>query len=335
MIRSMGLVEVIFYTVLFLLLCARLWPICLDIAKEVITEKLRKCGLSIGENEQEQVSDINVTKRRFWIGNLINRNKGIQMGYKLGDFYTRDLAKTLSILLEATYLTILPYQRRLDFGDFIYLSILGKYMQYSTALWTGRDITLEKAQTLKMEQLCRTLKIYPGLRVLVISSDWGGFSSYLKTTYKIDSTCLVPSEQIRLGKELFPNVQLFSEDPSMYCTKHPDEFDRIICIETEVDYSKVRRALKKDGLFLLETTKPLSSVTRYSESHFLISDIMDLSLHYSATLQSWQTHIENLFHFTTHLKCEDKVYRDIIYHLTLYRLAFQKRKLQLWHILLS
>ena len=61
-----------------------------------------------------------------------------------------------------------------DVGNDFYRLVLGATMTYSCALFPTPDTSLDEAQELKYEHVCRKLGLQPGQRLLDIGCGWGG-----------------------------------------------------------------------------------------------------------------------------------------------------------------
>jgi len=63
-----------------------------------------------------------------------------------------------------------------DLGNDFYATFLGPTMMYSAALFERADMTLEEAQTAKLERLCQKLDLRPSDHLLEIGTGWGGLA---------------------------------------------------------------------------------------------------------------------------------------------------------------
>lgn len=63
-----------------------------------------------------------------------------------------------------------------DVGNEFYRHVLGPTMTYSCAFFARADTTLDEAQELKYEHICRKLGLEPGQRLLDIGCGWGGMA---------------------------------------------------------------------------------------------------------------------------------------------------------------
>lgn len=60
-----------------------------------------------------------------------------------------------------------------DVGNDFYELVLGPSLVYSCAVWSDPSISLEQAQTDKLELVCRKLALRPGQRLLDVGCGWG------------------------------------------------------------------------------------------------------------------------------------------------------------------
>ncbi|MFP5254213.1 MAG: SAM-dependent methyltransferase, partial [Actinomycetes bacterium] len=65
-----------------------------------------------------------------------------------------------------------------DVGNDFYRLVLGESMTYSCALFAEEGTTLEEAQALKHEHVCRKLGLRPGDRLLDIGCGWGAMAMH-------------------------------------------------------------------------------------------------------------------------------------------------------------
>jgi cyclopropane-fatty-acyl-phospholipid synthase len=74
-------------------------------------------------------------------------------------------------------------QYHYDVGNDFYLLWLDRYLQYSCAYFPAGTEDLDTAQELKMEHICRKLRLQPGERLLDIGCGWGGLAMYAAQKY--------------------------------------------------------------------------------------------------------------------------------------------------------
>jgi cyclopropane-fatty-acyl-phospholipid synthase len=70
-----------------------------------------------------------------------------------------------------------------DIGNEFYAAWLDPTMTYSSAMFGGKDDTLEAAQLRKVHRMCQALELRPGMHVLEIGCGWGGFAEVAARDY--------------------------------------------------------------------------------------------------------------------------------------------------------
>ena len=81
-----------------------------------------------------------------------------------------------------------------DLGNDFYRLWLDPTMTYSSAIFTDGSQTLEEAQAVKYDALCRNLELGPGDHVLEIGSGWGGFAEHAAVQYGCRITAVTISQ---------------------------------------------------------------------------------------------------------------------------------------------
>ncbi|WP_425145642.1 class I SAM-dependent methyltransferase [Deinococcus sp.] len=89
-----------------------------------------------------------------------------------------------------------------DVGNDFYALWLDQRMVYSCAYFASGQETLEEAQRIKLDRICRKLRLKPGEHLLDIGSGWGGLAIYAAQTYgvRVTGITLSPS-QAELSRE--------------------------------------------------------------------------------------------------------------------------------------
>lgn len=151
-----------------------------------------------------------------------------------------------------------------DLSNDFFRNFLDKTMTYSSALFTGRDQSLENAQLAKYEQICKSTGINSDDHVLEIGCGWGGFAEYAAGKYGCRVTGVtISKEQFEfarnriLKEKLQDKVTILLEDYRNIKGK----FDKVISIEMieavghkyfPVYFSKINSLLKKNGILGLQ-----------------------------------------------------------------------------------
>lgn len=253
-------------------------------------------------------------------------------------------------------------KKHYDFGNDMFVSMLGPTMNYSCAYWQDAD-NLDDAQTAKMELICRKLKLEPGMTVLDIGCGWGTLAAWMAEKYGADVTGIsVSQEQINFAAKKHPELRWLMDDYRSLEGK----FDRVVSVGMfeHVGYKNygefmttVRRLLKDDGLFLLHTiganqqrlgTDPWinkyifpngmlpsqENLVKAFAPCFIMEDWHNFGADYDKTLMAWSERFEqgcaeNKFKYT------EETRRMFRYYLLSCAAAFRARDIQLWQLVLS
>ena len=152
-----------------------------------------------------------------------------------------------------------------DRGNDLFEKMLDDRMIYSCGYWRSADgsaSTLAQAQEAKLDLICRKLGLEAGGRMLDIGCGWGGLLKYAAEEYGTEGVGLtVSAEQARLARERCEGlpVEIRLQD---YRSLRGETFDHVASVgmfehvgpkNYGTYFDKVRRCLKPNGLFLLET----------------------------------------------------------------------------------
>ena len=330
-----------------------------------------------------QVHDQRLAKRILTEGSL-----GLGESYldgwwdceQLDDFFFRILAEKLDCtiscrnIMAAVKARILNPQKvsmafqigeyHYDIGNDLYRRMLDSNMLYSCAYWKDAD-SLEQAQQVKMDLVCRKLYLQPGMRILDIGCGWGGLAHYAAKNYRVSVVGITVSKEQHKEAEkrcMGQDVTIRMED---YRSLN-DSFDRILSVGMfeHVGYKNykifmevVRRNLKNDGLFLLHTigsnfssrsTDPwiakyifphshipsICQIAAAAEPDWIIEDWHNFGTDYDKTLMAW---FENFNRSWPALQESygQRFYRMWKYYLLCCAGSFRARKNQLWQIVFS
>ena len=156
-------------------------------------------------------------------------------------------------------------QYHYDLSNDLYRLFLDESMTYSCAIFEPAEVSLEDAQQQKIDQICRRLRLAPGLEVLEIGSDWGTFAIHAARSYGCRVTSLTLSDQqLQLARARVVAAGLASSVDVRLCDyrQMTGRFDRVVSIEMfeAVGYEhygaffgQCSRLLKPDGRMLLQT----------------------------------------------------------------------------------
>ena len=151
-------------------------------------------------------------------------------------------------------------EKHYDLGNTMYSYMLGKSMTYSSARFLNKNDSLTKAQYNKLDQLCKKLRLKPGMKILEIGSGWGSFAKFAIKNYKVEVVGLtVSKEQKKFSESQCKNLpaKFLLLDYQKLDKKYYKYFDRIVSIEMieavgkknlKKFFSTIAFVLKDDGL---------------------------------------------------------------------------------------
>lgn len=73
-----------------------------------------------------------------------------------------------------------------DVSDAFYALFLDREMVYSAGYFESEDDSVDQAQIVKMDRICKKLQLAPGKRMLDIGCGWGGLACYAAKNYGVD-----------------------------------------------------------------------------------------------------------------------------------------------------
>jgi cyclopropane-fatty-acyl-phospholipid synthase len=248
------------------------------------------------------------------------------------------------------------YDRSNDF----YRLLLDSRMQYSEGHFTGPECTLEEAQEVKLDRICRHLDFRPGQSFLDIGCGWGGLLIYAAARFGVHGTgCTLSRQQSELASELV-NREGLARRVEIRETDYRDltgQFDRIASIgmfehvgpkRMAAYFRKVYSLVAPDGLFLNrgivrpqresnspETLfvqrhvfpgaglTPLADVVRDAErAGFEVVSMESVRRHYARTCRAW---VANLMTNTEQCRqlVDDVTYRAWLLYLAASAVNFE------------
>ncbi|MBC7802456.1 MAG: class I SAM-dependent methyltransferase [Candidatus Parcubacteria bacterium] len=129
---------------------------------------------------------------------LLLRNRGVLDGMEGG---LAQFAAPLRVVAHWLHRNTRAGSRRnisahYDIGNDFYRLFLDDTMMYSCALFEHPGMTLEQAQTAKLDAICRKLALGPQDHVLEIGTGWGGFALHAASRYgcRVTTTTISPSQ---------------------------------------------------------------------------------------------------------------------------------------------
>jgi cyclopropane-fatty-acyl-phospholipid synthase len=186
---------------------------------------LRAAGIRIGG---DRPWDLRVSDPRFYGAVLATGSLGFGESYMRGWWQVDDLeelayrlsraglhrvARALPIhVLALLSASLVNRQTRADsaaladrhynLGNDLFAAFLGPSMVYSCGVFDATQ-SLDEAQAIKLELICRRLELSPGDRVLDIGGGWGEFARYAAIHFGCHVTSInIADEQIRHAREL-------------------------------------------------------------------------------------------------------------------------------------
>ena len=215
-----------------------------------------------------------------------------------------------------------------DIGnDFYKLWLDSEAMQYTCAYFSNPEFSLEQAQVAKLHHVCRKLQLKPGDIVVEAGCGWGGLALFMAKNYGAKVRAYnISAEQVKYATEKAARLGLSGQveyllDDYRNITGEYDVFVSVGMLEHvgNRDYPGlgkiIHRCLKPQGRGLIHTIgritpRPMNGwVERrifpgaypptigemmqiFEPSRFSVTDIENLRLHYSKTLEQWSQRFE-------------------------------------------
>lgn len=89
-----------------------------------------------------------------------------------------------------------------DLGNDFFELLLDPTMMYSSGWFDSPDESMEVASIRKMDRMCRSLELSPGMRVVEIGTGWGGFAIHAARHYGVHvTTTTISREQFTYATE--------------------------------------------------------------------------------------------------------------------------------------
>lgn len=210
-----------------------------------------------------------------------------------------------------------------DLGnDFYKLWLDREHTQYTCAYFTKPELTLEQAQSAKLELVCRKLALKPGDSVVEAGGGWGGLARYLAKNYGVRvASYNISASQVAYARERAREEGLqdqieYIEDDFRNIRGSFDVFVSVGMLEHigpgnfAATGATIDTCLKDDGRGFIHTIgqispRPLNEwierhifpgaappsleqmMTIFEPHEFVVSDVENLRPHYALTLRHW------------------------------------------------
>lgn len=215
-----------------------------------------------------------------------------------------------------------------DIGnDFYRLWLDRERMQYSCAYFPHEDMTLEQAQLVKLQHICRKLQLKPGDRVIEAGCGWGGLAHFMARHFDVKVTAYnISQQQIdyarqRAEKDGLTDQLQYVQDDYRNIQGQCDVFvsvgmlEHVALADYELLGQVIDRCLTPDGRGLIHSIgrvspKPMNPwierhifpgayppslsemMLIFEPNQLAVQDVENLRLHYSKTLQLWAQRFE-------------------------------------------
>ena len=215
-----------------------------------------------------------------------------------------------------------------DIGNDFYKLWLDKdVMQYTCAYYSNPDFSLEQAQVAKLHHVCQKLQLKPGDTVVEAGCGWGGLALFMAKHYGARVRAYnISTEQVKYAtekatKEGLSNLVEYVLDDYRNITGEYDVFVSVGMLEHvgNRDYpglgAIIQRCLKPEGRGLIHTIGrnvpgPMNAwierrifpgaypptiaemMEIFEPADLSVTDIENLRLHYSKTLEQWLGRLE-------------------------------------------
>ena len=214
-----------------------------------------------------------------------------------------------------------------DLGNDFYRLWLDEHLTYTCAYFPTPDVSLEEAQTAKLDLVCRKLNLQPGQQVIEAGSGWGALALHMAEkygvrvkTYNISHEQVVYCREQARGKGLSNQID-FIEDDWRNMNGRCDAFVSVGMLEHvgPENYRQlgecINSVLRRHGIGLIHTIGrdvpcPMDEWTEkfifpgaeppcltqmmeiLEPQRFVTLDVENLRLHYAKTLEHWLTRFE-------------------------------------------
>ncbi|HYW75290.1 MAG TPA: cyclopropane-fatty-acyl-phospholipid synthase family protein [Gammaproteobacteria bacterium] len=252
-----------------------------------------KAVTCLGEESGVEAIDVLVNNPRFWWRTVLGGATGVGEAYIDGDWDCSDLVGLMRLLLRNQSLlsglesgparlgawvlrrwhgrnrnsrngSARNIAAHYDLGNALFRLFLDEDLQYSSAVFTRADQSLESAQREKLERIGRKLDLGPHHHLLEIGTGWGGLAIYMAREYgcRVTTTTL-SREQHELASRRVSEAGL-ADRITLLRSDYRDlegQYDRIVSVEMveavgheylDAFFESCASLLKEDGALLLQ-----------------------------------------------------------------------------------
>jgi cyclopropane-fatty-acyl-phospholipid synthase len=256
-------------------------------------------------------------------------------------------------------------EQHYDIGNDVFEAILDRRMIYSCAYWGSGATTLDEAQEVKLDLICRKLQLQPGERMLDIGCGWGGLARYAAERHGVSVTGITVSrEQVQIARTRCRGLPVeirFADYRSL-----EGRYDKIVSVgmfehvgrkNYAAYFDTARRLLAAEGLFLLHTIgtrvyaealdpwieryifpngqlPALAELAAAIEPRFIVEDWHNFGPDYDRTLMGWWENFDAAWP-RLRARYDERFYRMFKYYLLACAGMFRSRQGQLWQLVLS
>lgn len=254
----------------------------------------------------------------------------------------------------------------------LYRGMLGKYLAYSCGYWREAQ-TLDDAQAVKFDLICRKLDLKPGDRVLEIGCGFGEFAKYAAEHYGVEVVGVtISAEQLAEGQRICAGVSgvdlRLMDYRALEPGDFPDLFDYVVSIgmfehvgprNYRAFMQVASRMLKPAGKMLLHTIggsgvgmdpwidryifpggmlPTLGQIISASDGPFeIVADVHNFGAYYDPTLMSWYANFLRIWPDLQKLNpatYTNRFLRMWTFYLLSCAGGFRAGKLDLWQVVL-
>jgi cyclopropane-fatty-acyl-phospholipid synthase len=262
-----------------------------------------------------------------------------------------------------------------DIGNDFYALMLDPTMTYSCAVFERPDVTLEQAQTEKLDRICRRLALSPDDHVLEIGCGWGSFALHAASRYGCRvTTTTISAAQHDLASKRVAEAGL-ADRVTVLDADYRDltgTYDKLVSIEMieAVDWREHDRffatcadRLRPEGLALLQAIviadasferakrhddfirtsifpggclPSITSITASAQRAGLrVVGLDDIGVHYAETLRRWRARVHEHEDEAAELGLGAEFLREWDLFLTYCEAAFLVRHVSDVHVVLA